>query len=156
MSVTEVEDACKPLDNPRQERFAILVASGQMPDYEAYMAAYGCSRDTAEDIAYRLRADVGICRRVDWIKTQAAQSGIADREEVLRWLTSVMRTPVIGLSDSSPLIQEAEDDPETGRRRRKMVPKLPAVDLLAKVQGWLDGDREQSVTLIQVNVGVDA
>lgn len=147
------QNGSQVLDNQRHERFVQLRAKGEIKtDWEAYQIAFDCSKATAEDRAYLLAKEIGINRRIKWIQAQSAGEGIASKSQVLRFLTDAMSTPVGRIDADNPLAQEVEDRPD-GSRKVKGVPKLPAVELLAKLQGWLDSGRgSESTVAVQINI----
>ena len=59
------------LDNPRHEKFAQLVAKGEISDYQAYVQALGTNEETADKNAWRLRGDEGISARIKEIQGKA-------------------------------------------------------------------------------------
>lgn len=151
-------DGSQVLDNPNHERFCQLRASGKIKtDWEAYMLAYDCSKATAEDVAYRIAQNDGICRRMQWLQGQMAGDGIANKTEILRWLTSAMRTPVGQIDEQHTLAQEVtHESGEWGTRTKvKSVPKLGAVEQLSKLLGLMDTDTN-SLTLVNVTVNGNA
>jgi hypothetical protein len=142
------------LDNPRHERFAQLAASGKHPDWECYQLAYGCTKEVAESHAWGLRADSGIKGRIAEIKAAQTATGIITRDEALRELTAAWRTPVGEVDEHHPLAQEVTRDAEGNVTKIKMVPKLPALEMLGKMSGWLKDAPDTIVIPIQVNIDV--
>jgi len=146
------------LDNPRHERFAQLVASG-INASESYRVAYGMTTDwrtdNADVMGPRLLGEVGIKQRVESIRTATGCSTILSLQESQEFLASVVRTPIGQIDEQSPLAQEVHRDGETGGVTRLTMPgKLKALELHAKLAGWLRDNPTSIVVPIQINLDI--
>jgi hypothetical protein len=86
-------DGSKPLRNLNHERFAALVVEGK-PDSVAYMESYQCSKQSAEDNAWKLRRDEGIERRVVYLQKQVTSAKILTLIERREKLATIVRHKV--------------------------------------------------------------
>lgn len=127
-------DPSLPLDDTRHERFAVMVAEGK-PATQAYVDVYCCTLENAERNAYRVRDYDGVNQRVKYLQSQAASAKIMSQREAMEYLSDAVRTPIGEIDENSPLAQEVEYK-EDGSRKVKSVPKLGAIEQLAKLAGW--------------------
>lgn len=128
-----------PLKNSRHERFSVLVASG-MTQADAYREVYPQSRRWKDESVHERASKVSakVLPRIEQLKQAVADGAVIERQEVVRLLADILRTPVGGLTADSPLCQEVEDISfgETSRRKVKMPSKLQAADILCKMLGF--------------------
>lgn len=126
------------LDNPRHEKFARNLANG-MTGAAAYRDAYQqpgkvlrSARSMASDL---LRDNPDISERVRDIQGRKLTGDIMTQQELLRWLTKGVVTQPETLDASSNLVQSVETL-ENGKVRLKMIDKMRAAELLAKLAGY--------------------
>lgn len=134
-----------------------------MPANAAYSAAYGNTR-SAEAAASRLLTTVKVKARIAALREEAARGAVYSLQQTLEYLTSGIVTPLGDVDERSKLCQAAEylvqggvrgklrrgeaesgneeEEPETTTVKIKMVDKLRAVELLAKLQGWMTEKHE--------------
>ena len=129
------------LDNPRHERFANLVAKGDITDTEAYQCALQTTWEAADGNAWRLRGDEGIAARIAYLQQVLrvdARGTILTLKERREYLAKVVRTPIAEVNEQSVLCQEVNRDGETGAVTKiKMPGKLDALRLDAELAGEL-------------------
>jgi hypothetical protein len=145
-------DILRPELNPRQLKFARLVAGGSTQT-AAYTEAYG--HDGAGRAA-KLAARPAVAAEIERLQHLSEEACELDREDLIRYLVNVIRTPVGELHPDHPLTQELIEleSKDTTRRRVKGVCKLGAAKLLCGILGWLrtekvekTGDRELTIYL---------
>jgi hypothetical protein len=124
--------------NVRQERFTELIASG-MPATSAYLAAgYLVSKEVAKANASKLLTNSNVKSKIAEIRASEAQKSEFKREDMVRFLVSVLQTPVGELDASSPLAQEVSlvTVGKTTRKRVKTMGKIECARLLCEIMGW--------------------
>lgn len=141
------------LDNPRHEKFCRAVAKG-MKGCDAYRHAYGnkvkSPRSGASDL---LKDNPDISERVKELMQDQADGDIITQRELLEYLTKAIMTPIEQIDANNPLCQSMKFS-QLGQEL-KMVSKLGAADLLAKMRGWLEGDLRNKISVgVNVNVTV--
>ncbi|MCW1912435.1 terminase small subunit [Luteolibacter sp. GHJ8] len=122
--------------SPRQLQFARLVADGTTQT-AAYFQVYGkkSSKADASALAHHPNVAAEIARR----QREAEARADFKREDMIRYLVSILHTPMNELSDAHPLVQELN----ITRRgdadfiRIKGLAKLEAARLLSQIMGWL-------------------
>jgi hypothetical protein len=70
-----MNDGSKPLENPKHERFALLLASGEVSASEAYrlrVSSKGTAKSSHE-AASRLAESVKVASRIQWLKAEAVK-----------------------------------------------------------------------------------
>jgi hypothetical protein len=70
-----MNNGSKPLENPKHERFALLLASGEVSASEAYrlrVSAKGTAKSSHE-AASRLAESVKVASRIQWLKAEAVK-----------------------------------------------------------------------------------
>jgi hypothetical protein len=140
------------LDNPRHEKFAQLIASGESAGV-VYGKIYRSLPASAEASAARLLRNVKVRRRVAEIQAGAAARVGWSISERLAFLRRCAETPPSELSLSDPVCQ--------GQRVGKdaeylLVPdKLKAVDLYSKLAGdyGRDVDLEVPGVIVRIKIG---
>lgn len=132
--------ACAVL-NARQEKFAQLYVSGKTAT-EAYQVAYGPSKG-AEVSASRLLSTAKVAARVKALQEEAAKGAVLSLQETLEYFRKVVLTPIGEVDERSVLCQSAEHS-DTGTKF-KMPCKLKALELNAKLQGWLREKVEHTI-----------
>ncbi|HEX4084164.1 MAG TPA: terminase small subunit [Chthoniobacteraceae bacterium] len=122
------------LKHARWERFAQLVATGQS-GAAAYRACYGARGASAEVSACRLLRNAKVRERISELQRAAETEAVMSLQETLAFLTAIVRTPVGWIDENSPLCQFFQ---RTKRGVRIVMPnKLSAIELYAKLAGWL-------------------
>lgn len=140
------------LDNPRHEKFCRAVAKG-MKGGEAYRHVYGKHLSNPRGQASLLLKNEDICERVKELMQDQADGDIITQRELLEYLTKAIITPIEQIDANNPLCQSMKFS-QLGQEL-KMVSKLGAADLLAKMRGWLDGDLRNKISVgVNVNVTV--
>lgn len=135
------------LKNKQHELFCLEIASGQNNTQAAINAGY--SEKSARKTGNRLRTNADISARIDELMAEIASEKVADAQEVMEYLTSVLR----GKSTSSVLARD-----EIGAERVIEKPpdekeRLKAAELLGKRYGLytdkvdLDADAELHICI---------
>ena len=136
------------LKNKKHETFCLELVSGKNNTQAAIAAGY--SKKTAYSTANRLLKNVDIKSRINELMAQIASEKVADAQEVMEYLTSVMR----GESRSSVLclagdgVQEVIEKPPDERE------KLRAAEMLGKRYGLYTEKIEQQ-TDMELKISVD-
>jgi hypothetical protein len=152
----QVPLAERPLSS-RQEKFCLIYTSGKTAT-ESYTAAYGNKR-SAEAASSRLLTCVKVSKRIEALQQRAALAVVLTLEESLEYLRRSVLTPLGDVDERSELCQAAEYNVMGGVRGKlrrgtedsgneeteldtttvkiKMVDKLKALELNARLQGWL-------------------
>lgn len=136
--------------NARQMRFARIVAEGASQN-AAFEKVYGKSEAT---YASRLARKPAVAAEIARLQAEAAGCCDLKREEMIRYLVSIVRTPVGHLDADHPLTQEwYEVSTKSGTRRgAKGISKLGAAKLLCGILGWLrPGNEHDGVLQITLN-----
>lgn len=154
-----IQEGSKPLLNCRHEDFAQGMVMGGKPQWQVYMEVYKCSRETAEDCAWRLMAEpdkFGIVRRFTFLREQVASAKVLTAQERREFLASVVRTPVGSVNEHSPLAQEVtyEENERGSRTKVKMPGKLEALKLDAEMAGELSPMAQLLTVPIQLNIAL--
>ena len=135
------------LKNKQRERFCLEYASGNNGTQAAIAAGY--SEKTAGSKANQLLKIVEVKNRIDEIMAQIASEKVADAQEVMEYLTSVMR----GESQSSVLCLIGDGMQETIEKRPDEKERLKAAELLGKRYGLytdkvdIDADMDLNITI---------
>lgn len=131
--------------NAQQMNFVRLVAEGKT-NTQAYLEAYGkLNRGNASTLSRHPLVEAEIAR----LKAETDAASAMKREDMVRFLTAVIWTPVGRLTDDDPLTQEytVTRRGEAETVRIKAMPKLEAVKLLCQLCGWLKPEREEEEPL---------
>ncbi len=128
--------------NPRQLQFARLIGTGTT-QREAYRQIYGKLSDSN---AYRTAQRPNVAAAIARYQRDAQAASVIKRDEVLRTLAEIIRTPVGELHEGHPLVQEItltrrRDD--TTITRIKGVSKMDAIKLLCQLCGWFNPEETQ-------------
>jgi hypothetical protein len=128
------------LRNVKHERFCQLVSSG-VSRSEAYRQATGAqagkNADANSDDWLQCR---GVRERIRELQQENNRKSELSREEALRWLGAVIKTPVGQVHTGHPLAQSYKLDSD-GNLEIRMPSKIEALALLAKLNGWCEPDR---------------
>jgi len=125
------------LKNKKHEKFAQAVAKGGSA-YDAYRKCVSKkgTRASANVSASRLLKNANILLRIDEFRQEGDK--IAKQEvgftiaDAVKFLVSVVNTPVGEVDETNPLCQEVSYS-DMGAKKTKMPDKLRALDLLAKL-----------------------
>lgn len=137
---------------PKQQRFC----EEYLIDLNATQAAIrsGYSKKTAAQTAARLLTNVKIQEYIENRMAEKEAALIADQDEVLKYLTSVLR----GQSKSTEIVIEGLGDGSTKARKMEKEPsekdKLKAAELLGKRYGLYTEKVEEKVDM-ELNVTID-
>ncbi len=127
----------------QQRLFAEAVAKGAS-QAEAYRMAYnvrGKSENAIFSAASRLARNVKVSAYIQELLDEVKGQAVADLQELLEYLTAIVRTPIGEVVPSSPLCQSYEAN-ET-REKITMPSKLAAVQELCRLQGFYPADKMQ-------------
>lgn len=129
----------------QQRRFADFYLIGK-PAGRAYeMAGYAVEGGTADSNAWRLLRNEKVSAYVREMRRRAAESAMMEREELVGFLCSVIRTAPDDVSGGSPLAQEFQtEETEIGSRTKvRMVGKIEAAKQLAQMLGWNEPEKAE-------------
>jgi hypothetical protein len=141
----------------RQEMFVREYVSGKSAA-EAYTAAYGLKGHSAESAGSRLLRNVEVSELVDTLTKEARSAAVITRQQLLEFLTRGIFTPLGRVDADHELCQSAEyltmggvrgklrkgkadsgneeTGPEMTTVKIKMLDKLRAAELVAKMEKW--------------------
>lgn len=136
------------LKNKQRERFCLEYASGQNGTQAAIAAGY--SEKTAGSKANQLLKIVEVKNRIDELMAQIASEKVADAQEVMEYLSAVMR----GQSKSHVLCLSGEGKQAVISKPPDEKERLKAAELLGKRYGIYTDRVEQEVDM-ELNVTVD-
>ncbi|WRQ13080.1 terminase small subunit [Vibrio phage vB_VpM-pA2SJ1] len=125
--LTEEQKALYEALNVRQQKFALGILENKT-ERQAYIdAGYKPKTDNAADVAAnKLIRNVKVAAFIDSVRKpaaeKAAESAIASREEVLRFLTCAIRTKVTDIAEFDE--RTLGEDPETGEEIKQSYWKL--------------------------------
>ena len=140
------------LKNARHERFAQIVASGKT-QADAYRTVFPSSRKWKDSAVHVKGSELAgkVKGRIDELLQAKADDGIATREELARFLTKTVRTPVGDVDDKSDLAQEVEvrASGDGVTTRVKMPSKIAAASELAKLRGYYAPEQVQTTIRIE-------
>lgn len=140
--------ALPELKNKKHETFCLELVSGKNNTQAAIAAGY--SEKTAYSIANRLLKNVEIKSRINELMEQIASEKVADAQEVMEYLTSVMR----GESRSSVLCLAGDGMQEVIEKPPDEREKLRAAEMLGKRYGLYTEKIEQQ-TDMELKISVD-
>ena len=126
------------LPSIRHERFAEFVASGATYA-EAYRRVIGDCKNTDVKGNQWLNK-CGMKARIAELRAGNARKSELTREEALRWLADLIRTPIGSVGKDSPLVQSYEVDSE-GKTKVRLADKLAGMQTLCRMTGWNEPDR---------------
>lgn len=135
------------LKNKQRERFCLEYASGQNGTQAAVAAGY--SEKTAGSKANQLLKIVEVKNRIEELMAQIASEKVADAQEVMEYLTTVLR----GESRSSVLCLAGEGTQEVVEKPPDEKERLKAAELLGKRYGLytdkveMDADADLHITV---------
>ena len=145
----------RTLNNPRHERFAQLVAEGRS-QADAYRETFPQSKRWKDESVHvkasRVMAKVG--PRVRELQEDLAKRSVIQKEEAIKFLSDVVRTPIGEIGPDSPLAQGYERGKDG--LRVSYVNKLAAIEQLAKLLGWYAPQKVESDVRISTDESVAA
>lgn len=124
---------------------------------KAYKKAYPSTKkdETARASASRLLTNVNVKSYIETRMAEKEEEAIADQDEVLRYLTSVLR----GESESEVIVVEGEGDGCSSARRIKKAPdekeRLKAGELLGKRYGLFVDKKDINASVTEIKVELD-
>jgi hypothetical protein len=128
------------LKNVKHEKFAQLCATG-LPRAEAYRrvsgARAGKNADANSDDWLNAR---GVRKRIQELQERNAERSELSREEALRWLSDLIRTPIGSVGKDSPLVQAYEED-TAGNVKVRLADKIAGLQTLCRMTGWNEPDQ---------------
>jgi phage terminase small subunit len=126
------------LANSLHEAFALNVAKG-MNGARAYREAGGKGKN-AKQLAAQLLTNIDLQNRVKEIQGKAEDEAVMSVREILIFLADVKRKAPGEIDESSPLCQEHSitHGENFTSEKIKMPCKLKAVELAAKISGYLN------------------
>lgn len=156
----------QPLANSRDEKFCLLMATGEFAAWEAFSKVRpDCAENTWRTEGPKLLRNPHIDERIRIIKMGAASHVSMTLEEWRAWHENAMRTPVGQLDENSPYAQEVsyeirggkrgrlkkgaapegneEDEEEVTVKKVKTVNKQESSKQLAQHHGWLKTEQAQ-------------
>lgn len=125
--------------NPRQQKFAELMAAGQTAKAAYFEAFPRCrSEKTAEAEGSRLSKNPKVMEMIEaiqWETTDTLKSElIASKKELAEFLTEVIRTPAGTIDEEHKLCQSFKFT--KGERSLKIPDKIKAAERLSKLMGY--------------------
>ena len=125
------------LRNPKHEKFAQLVVGG-MSACQAYMEITGCSVNSGQKNAWRLRENDGVVTRIAELQARNEQKAEMSRAEAVKYLAEVIRSKPSEADEENNLCELAI----TKQGPVAVFPsKLGAVSQLAKMCGWNEPEK---------------
>ena len=128
------------LKNVKHEKFAQLCATG-LSRAEAYRRAAGAragkNSDANSDDWLNAR---GVRERIKELQEQSAKKSELSREEALKWLTDLIRTPISAVCKDSPLVQAYQENSE-GNVKVRLADKIAGLQTLCRMTGWNEPDQ---------------
>ena len=119
----------------RMRRLCELVVSG-MPAGRAYeRAGYATHGPAADQNASKLLRIPKVARYLELLRDDAKMKAAMDRDELVKYLVAVLKTPVGVLTEKHELCQEWSVD-QSGGMKVRMPSKLAAAKQLADIMGW--------------------
>ena len=123
------------LKNVKHEKFAQLCASG-LPRAAAYRRVAGPragkNSDANSDDWLNAR---GVRERIQELQERNSERSEITRQEALRWLADLIRTPIGSVGKDSALVQAYEED-SAGNVRVRLADKIAGMQTLCRMTGW--------------------
>ena len=123
------------LKNVKHEQFAQLCATG-LSRAESYRRVAGeragKNSDANGDDWLNAR---GVRERVQELQERNAERSEITREEAMRWLADLIRTPIGSVGKDSALVQAYEEDSE-GKVKVRLADKIAGLQTLCRMTGW--------------------
>ena len=127
----------------KHEAFAQRIANGEAAS-RAYGAVYGVKGATAEVNGCKLLRNTKVAARIRALQDENALLSQLSRNEALAYLADIVRTPCGLVTADSKLAEECvERTTRDGLMRVvKMPSKLGAVQVLARMCGWHEPEKQ--------------
>jgi hypothetical protein len=128
----------KPLANPFHEKLVQTVLSNpQFSPARCYQIAASNPALTPQDrySAHAILRIPAVSARLAYLQTQEAERGSMDRDELRRYLETVIRTPLSELTPDHVCAEEIEYR-EDGTVKKVKLDKMRAAQMLAQMHGW--------------------
>lgn len=125
--------------NPRQRRFAEAFVGGLSASRAYQAAGYKAEGHAAESAASKLLRRSDVAEFVLTLREEAHAASKMAREELVRYLSEVILTPIGEVDESSPLVQEMTTQTRADQiliTSLKMVSKIEAARQLCLICGW--------------------
>ena len=74
------------------------------------------------------------------LQERNAERSELSREEALRWLSDLIRTPIGSVGKDSPLVQAYEEDSE-GKVKVRLADKIAGLQTLCRMTGWNEPEK---------------
>jgi len=127
--------------NDRQRRFADGVLQG-MSLTAAYQAAHpNYSGISARKYAWELRQKPQVKAYMEAVRRETKMEAVMSRQEILEYLTAIIRTPVGELDEFHPLCTSIIRS--SGATAKRMPDKIRAIDRLCRMMGWYEPEKVQ-------------
>ena len=127
----------RPNEN-RHELFAQFCAAG-LTGAESYRRVTGISKN-ADVKAHQWMKFRGMKPRIAALKQQNAKKSELSREEAMRWLADLIRTPIGSVGKDSALVQAYEED-SAGNVKVRLADKIAGLQILCRMTGWNEPDQ---------------
>ncbi|MCW1885529.1 terminase small subunit [Luteolibacter flavescens] len=160
----------EPKPNVRRERFCEFIAAGVVPADAWIQAGYKVSREVARRNAHEALSNPDVQAKIAALREPQTKAAHMTKDEKLRFLAELIRTPIEQIGPDSPLCVEFSEETVAGgsrgklrrgqapsgnevagptvlRRKVKMGDKLRAIELHSKLLGHFEPDR------VEVDVG---
>jgi hypothetical protein len=128
------------LKNVKHEKFAQLCATG-LSRAEAYRRVAGvrAGKNSDANSDHWLNAR-GVRERIQKLQERNSERSEITRQEALRWLADLIRTPIGSVGKDSALVQAYEED-SAGNVKVRLVDKIAGLQTLCRMTGWNEPDR---------------
>jgi Terminase small subunit len=117
----------------RHEKFAQGVGSG-LSASEAYRRVTGDRKD-ADVKGDQWMNKPGVKARIGELRRENDRKSELSREDALRWLADLIRTPIGSVGKDSPLVQAYEENSE-GNVKIRLADKIAGLQTLCRMTGW--------------------
>jgi hypothetical protein len=125
--------------NQRQEVFAQGIAAG-LSGVEAFQRVTSGNPKDCDVKADKMRRQPAVAARIQELMAQNSQASKLSREEALRWLSDLIRTPIGSVGKDSALVQAYEED-RAGNVKVRLADKIAAMQTLCRMTGWNEPDQ---------------
>jgi hypothetical protein len=126
------------LRNVKHEKFACATGLSRAEAYRRVAGVRaGKNSDSNSDDWLNAR---GVRKRIQELQERNAQRSELSREEALRWLSDLIRTPIGSVGKDSPLVQAYEEDSE-GKVKVRLADKIAGLQTLCRMTGWNEPDQ---------------
>lgn len=154
-----------PLSNPKWERFALLVATGEVSAAEAYRKTISakCTDKTSHERASKIASNDKVRARIADLRSKAAVVASERAGEVVLsiaekrlFLAAVVRTPSGAIDKHSQLCQEWSEThgEHSSSTKLKMPDKLAAIKLDNDLAGeGSEANKEPLVIVVRIGGG---